>query len=186
MLAALDPHIQGLRWLPADQFHLTLSFLGQIEAEQEETLRTALATVRVPPFFLPIQGIGTFGGERPAIVWAGTGKGHPHLFALHKHIQDALLRAGLEPDLKAFHPHITLARAKNVPRQALRPFLHRYENAELDLLPVTAFALFSSKAWHEASPSLRRRREVAGLGSKAALHEGRGPAWSSANDGRAP
>lgn len=158
---ALDPHIKGLRWMPVDQLHLTMSFLGQLEPAQEETLRTALALVSVPPFFLPIQGVGTFGGERPAIVWAGVGNGHPHLFALHKHIQDALLHSGLEPDLKAFHPHITLARAKNVPRQALRPFLHRYEETEFDLFPVTAFVLYSSVLSHEgATHTVEMRREL--------------------------
>jgi 2'-5' RNA ligase len=161
MLVALNPHIKGLRWMPLDQLHLTMSFLGPVEAAQERTLRTALATVHVPPFFLPIRGVGTFGGERPAIVWAGTGKGHPHLFALHKHIQDALLHAGLEPDLKAFHPHITLARAKNMTRQALRPFLHRYEEAEFDLLPVTTFVLYSSILSHEgATHSVEMRRDL--------------------------
>jgi 2'-5' RNA ligase len=160
MLAELDPRVKGLRWLPVDQLHLTMSFLGQVEAEREEALRTALAQVRVPAFFLPIQGVGVFGGERPTIVWAGVGKGHPHLFALHKHIQDAVLQAGFEPDLKPFHPHITLGRAKDVPRQALRPFLHRYEETEFDLLPVTGFVLFSSVLSREgATHTVEMRRE---------------------------
>jgi 2'-5' RNA ligase len=90
MLTGLDPHIRGVRWLPVEQLHLTMSFLGQVEAGREETLRAVLAGVRVPPFFLPIQGVGVFGRERPTTVWAGVGKGHPHLFALHKHVQDAV------------------------------------------------------------------------------------------------
>lgn len=160
MLAALDPHVKGVRWLPVEQMHLTMSFLGQVEGAMEGQLRTALASVRVAPFFLPIHGVGTFGGVNPAIVWAGVGKGHPHLFALHKHIQDAILQAGLEPDLRAFHPHITLARAKNVPRQSLRPFLHQYDNAELDLFPVNAFVLFSSVLSPEgATHTVEMRRE---------------------------
>jgi len=160
MLAALDPKISGLRWLPEDQLHLTMSFLGQVEAEQEAKLRTALAGVRVPPFFLPIQGVGAFGGARPAIVWAGVGKGHPHLFALHKRIQDAVFQSGFEPDLRPFHPHITLARAKDLPRQTLRPFLHRHEKTEFDLCPVTGFVLFSSALSPEgATHTVEFRRE---------------------------
>ena len=160
MLAGLDPRIRGVRWLPAEQLHLTMSFLGRLESEQEETLRTALARVRVAPFFLPIQGVGTFGGERPSIVWAGVGKGHPHLFALHKRIQDAVLQAGLEPDLRPFHPHITLGRAKNVPRHAVRPFLLRYEETEFDLWKVTAFVLYSSVLSPEgAAYTVELRRE---------------------------
>lgn len=144
-LAALDPRIRGLRWLPAEQLHLTMSFLGDVDAAGEARLKEALAQVRVPPFFLPVRGVGAFGGDRPSVVWAGVGKGHPHLFALHPRIQDAVLHAGLEPDLKPFHPHITIGRAKNLRRAALLPFLRRHAETEFDLFQVTGFTLFSSQ-----------------------------------------
>ena len=144
VLAELDPRVKGLRWLPAEQMHLTMSFLGNVADEEEAHLREALGGVQVPAFFLPIQGVGIFGGERPTVVWAGVGKGHPHLFALHKHVQDALLHAGLEPDLRPFHPHITMGRAAGVSRAALLPFLRKHAEAELGLWKVTGFALFSS------------------------------------------
>jgi len=160
MLTSLDPQLRGVRWLPAEQLHLTMSFLGQVESEREESLRSTLAEVRVAPFFLPIQGVGAFGGQHPTIVWAGVGKGHPHLFALHKHIQDAVMRAGFEPDLRPFHPHITLARVKDVPRHAVRPFLLRYEETEFDLFQVKGFVLFSSVLSPEgATHSVEMRRE---------------------------
>ena len=143
-LAALNPRIKGLRWLPSDQLHLTMSFLGNVEASREEALKTAFAEVRVPPFFLPILGVGTFGGPMPTVVWAGVGHGHPHLFALHRRIQDAVLRENLEPDLKSFHPHITLGRARGVSRAALKPFLRQHEETEFGLWQVTGFTLYSS------------------------------------------
>ncbi|EDY18217.1 2'-5' RNA ligase [Chthoniobacter flavus Ellin428] len=147
----LDPQIKGLRWLPPEQLHLTMSFIGDVDAEHEEQLRGNLAQVRVSPFFLPITGVGAFGGERPSVVWAGVGKGHPHLFALHQHIQDAVLHAGLDPDLKPFHPHITLGRARGVSRAALKPFLRDYQESEFDLWKVTSFTLFSSRLTAEGS-----------------------------------
>ena len=160
MLTGLDPQIRGVRWVPTDQLHLTMSFLGQVDEELEERLRTSLVKVRVPPFFLPIQGVGVFGGDHPTTLWAGVGKGHPHLFALHKHVQDALLQSGFEPDLRAFHPHITLARLKDTSRQTLRPFLHRYEATEFDLWQVTGFVLFSSVLSPEgATHTVELRRE---------------------------
>src|SRR5712675_1442377 len=91
-LGKLDPHLPGLRWLPPAQIHLTLSFLGDVEAPRQEALTGALTSVRVAPFFLPLQGVGSFNARgRPSVVWVGVGKAHPHLFALHKHIQDAVL-----------------------------------------------------------------------------------------------
>jgi 2'-5' RNA ligase len=141
-LAALDPEIRGVRWMSAEQMHLTMSFLGEVPAE--ERVHDALAKARVGSFFLPLTGVGVFGGERPTVVWAGVGKGHPHLFALHKRIQDEVLRAGLEPDLRPFHPHVTLGRARNVSRHDLKAFLRKFEQTEFDLVHVTGFTLFSS------------------------------------------
>jgi 2'-5' RNA ligase len=150
-LNKIDPRVRGLRWLPPEQLHLTMSFIGEVDAEHEERLRETLAAVRVSSFFLPIAGVGAFGGERPSVVWAGVGKGHPHLFALHQHIQDAVLHAGLEPDLKPFHPHITLGRARSVSRAMLKPFLRRYADTEFDQWKVTTFTLFSSRLAPEGS-----------------------------------
>ena len=119
-------------------------FSETVDADAEERLRGALAEVRVGIFFLPVTGVGVFGGDQPTVVWAGVGNGHPHLFALHKRIQDEILRAGLEPDLRAFHPRVTLGRARNVARHDLKAFLRKYEDIEFDFVRVTGFALFSS------------------------------------------
>ena len=144
-LHGLDPGLIGLRWLPEEQLHLTLSFLGDVEAPAEDHLRAALREVRVPPFFLPLRNIGIFESRgQPSVLWAGVGNGHPHLFELHRRVQNAVLHAGLEPDLKPFHPHVTVARAKGISRQTLQPFLRIYADTEFGLVRVTGFVLFSS------------------------------------------
>lgn len=159
-LTNLDPGVKGVRWLRAEQMHLTLSFLGDVESGDEERLRQALQEVQVPAFFLPIRGVGIFGGVRPTVAWAGVGQGHPHLFALHKRIQDAALHAGLDPDLGGFHPHITIARAKGVSREVLLPFLRRHAEEELGMWKVSGFVLFSSLPGPEgATYSIEMRRE---------------------------
>jgi 2'-5' RNA ligase len=144
-LEELDPRLPGLRWLPRDQMHLTLSFLGGVTPGQEDILHENLRKVHVPPFFLPLQDIGFFRAHgRPSVVWIGVGKGHPHLFALHHHVQDAVLRAGLEPDLKPFHPHVTVARSRGISSQALQPFIRKNQDREFGLIEVKEFVLFLS------------------------------------------
>jgi RNA 2',3'-cyclic 3'-phosphodiesterase len=151
-LANLDPNIKGVRWVRAEQMHLTMSFLGDVDSAREERLRESLSTVRVPAaFFLPVVGVGVFGGDWPKVVWAGVGKGHPHLFALHQHLQDAVLQAGLEADLKPLHPHITLGRMKGVSRAALKSFLRKHEETEFGLWKVEEVTLFSSVLGSEGS-----------------------------------
>src|ERR1700722_16828731 len=144
-LFELDPQLPGLRWLPKEQLHLTLSFLGEVEAPAEDRLRQALGEVRVPPFFLPLRSVGVFNSRnRPSVVWVGVGQGHPHLFALHQRIQDAVLSVGLEADLKPFHPHVTIGRARDISSQVLQPFVRSHAETEFGLMKVTGFELYSS------------------------------------------
>ncbi|MES2573028.1 MAG: RNA 2',3'-cyclic phosphodiesterase [Verrucomicrobiota bacterium] len=171
ILADLDPGIKGVRWLPPEQIHLTMSFLGEVPRSEETKVREALSEVHVPPFFLPIEGVGSFGGGRPSVVWAGVGRGHPHLFALHKHIQDALLRAGLTPDLRPFHPHITIGRVKGVSGAMLQPFLRKHAGSEFGLWQVTGFTLFSSVLTMEgAIHRVEMRRDFAAATAEQAAH----------------
>jgi 2'-5' RNA ligase len=91
-------------------------------------------------------GVGTFPPTGPPkIIWIGVGKAHPHLFQIHKRVQEAALAAGIEPELRPWHPHVTLARCHDVSRQSVKPFLR--ENAEFDagMIRVDAFHLYSSK-----------------------------------------
>lgn len=160
-LAEITPSLRGVRRVAVDQLHLTLAFVGDLNQEAQQGLHEKLAAISVPAFLLPVVGVGTFGKPRPTTIWAGVGNGHPHLFALHKRVHDAMFAAGLQPELRAFRPHITLARAREVSAESLRPFLRAYETAELCLFPVSAFSLFSSALSHEgAEYTLEMRWEL--------------------------
>jgi 2'-5' RNA ligase len=67
-----------------------------------------------------------------------------HLFQLHKKVNDALFALGIEPDRRAFRPHITLARCKGVTSNALKPFLRMHEAFETASFRVESYGLFSS------------------------------------------
>jgi 2'-5' RNA ligase len=146
LLASLDPHVRGARWTDPAQMHLTLSFFGEVPDETDLALREKLSAIEFGAFFLPIVGVGAFSAKgAPKIIWIGVGKAHPHLFQIHKRVQEAALAAGLEPELRPWHPHITLARCRDVSAQSLRKFLR--SNAEFDagMVRVETFHLYSSK-----------------------------------------
>ena len=146
LLNDLNPKLRGVRWTAAEQFHLTLSFLGHVPPANESTLRERLSQIQFHSFFLPITGTGTFPPKGPPkIVWIGVGKGHPHLFQIHKRVQEAALAAGLEPELRSWHPHITLARCRDVSRQALQPLLRETGNLDAGMIKVEDFYLYSSQ-----------------------------------------
>src|SRR6185437_6874022 len=145
LLADLDPHIRGVRWTEPDQMHLTLGFFADVPEDVELKLREKLSAIEFGAFFLPLTGVGGFSSKSaPKIIWIGVGKAHPHLFQIHKRVQEAALGAGLEPDLRRWHPHVTIARCRNVSAQSLRKFLQ--VNADLDagLIHVESFQLYSS------------------------------------------
>jgi len=146
LFAGIDPHIRGVRWVDPAQMHLTLSFFGDVPDDIDLVLREKLSTIEFGSFFLPIVGVGTFPAKgAPKIIWIGVGKAHPHLFQIHKRVQEAALAAGLEPELRPWHPHITVARCRDVSAQSLRKFLH--SNAEFDagMIRVEDFHLYSSR-----------------------------------------
>jgi RNA 2',3'-cyclic 3'-phosphodiesterase len=151
-LAEMDPHLRGVRWLEPQQMHLTLSFLGNVSGETQETLMEKLRAISWKSFFLPLVGLGTFPGKGwPKIIWIGVGTGHPHLFQLHKRVQEAVLAAGLEPDLRAFHPHVTLARCRDVSPETIRPFLKAHANLDAGMVRIESFHLNSSELGADGS-----------------------------------
>ena len=146
VLIDLDPQIRGVRWIAAEQMHLTLGFFGDVPQDIDAKFRERLSAIHFGAFFLPIAGVGTFPPKGPPkIVWIGIGRGHPHLFQLHKRVTEAALAVGLEPDLRPFHPHITLARCRDVSSQAMRKFLQANVNLDAGMVHVESFHLYSSQ-----------------------------------------
>jgi 2'-5' RNA ligase len=146
LLANLDPHIHGARWTRPAQMHMTLGFFGDVPENVDLKLREKLTEIQFGAFFLPVNGVGSFSAKgAPKIVWIGVGRAHPHLFQIHKRVQEAALAIGLEPELRPWHPHITLARCRDVSAQALRKFLQTNAGFDAGMIRVDAFHLYSSK-----------------------------------------
>ena len=143
-LAAVAEPIPGLRWLAADQLHLTLAFLGNVDAEPEQSLRDHLAELRAPAFSLRLSGLGMFRARRPTTIWAGVEDVHGGLRVLHGEVLRALAAAPIEMKPASFQPHITLARLKDVPARKLRSFLEVNQARDFGTVAIEGFTLFSS------------------------------------------
>lgn len=102
--------ISGARWQTDDQLHLTLRFIGSADRRQAEDAHAALGAVHHAGFEARLSGAGFFEHRgKPDAVWAGVAPAEP-IAALHRKIDQALVRAGCEPERRAFVPHITMAR----------------------------------------------------------------------------
>lgn len=109
-------------WAAPEKLHITLKFLGDVEAAQEEKVADALAeaSAAIRPFELRIAGTGVFPGERePRVLWLGVEDIEGGLARLHSRIENALAAAGFAKETRAFRPHLTIARIRD-PRTAAR------------------------------------------------------------------
>ena len=102
------------RRVPAENFHLTLVYLGETPEPLLETVHEAWADLRLPALSLQIQGFGLFGGDRPRSCHAALAP-NPDLMALQAKLETAARRAGADPEHRRFTPHITLGRFRPPP-----------------------------------------------------------------------
>ena len=142
-LLALMGGVAGVRWQTDDQLHITLRFIGEVDRHTASDIAAALGSVRHPPFHLALSSIGTFGrGGQPGTLWAGLAPVEP-LKALHKKVDQACVRAGVPPEGRAYHPHITLARLKRSSGSVV-DLMQRSGGLTSQPFAVESFALFES------------------------------------------
>ena len=163
-VAGLATPLAGARWTPPEQMHVTLRFLGEIETDRLAGMGERLETIRVEPFILPTEGLGSFPPEAPPrVIWIGVGRGHPRLFQLRQKLDDSLLAAGVDVDVRTFHPHITLARCAGTPLPTVKRWLREREDFTAAPFRVDAFDLYSSRLTPAGSEyTLVRRFSLAG------------------------
>ncbi|HEY1763749.1 MAG TPA: RNA 2',3'-cyclic phosphodiesterase [Opitutaceae bacterium] len=158
-VAALDEPARGVSWTRPEQIHLTLRFLGEVGPEATDGIEERLAGVRVEAFILPVEGVGLFPpGAPPRILWVGVGAGHPHLFQLRQRLDDAILAAGVDLDVRRFQPHITVGRCSAGGAPAARSWLRRHRAFSSAPFRVKAFELCSSRLLPEGAVHTVRRR----------------------------
>lgn len=102
--------VAGARWQSEAQLHLTLRFVGEVDRHRANDIAAALESLHHPRFELSLAGVGSFDRRgHVSALWAGVAP-HDPVHTLHKKVDQAIARAGLPPEHRAFHPHITLAR----------------------------------------------------------------------------
>lgn len=105
----------------ADRLHMTIHFLGEIDATREWAVRSALAGEDVAPFDLVLRTPECWSGG-VAVLRADD---HPALNDLHARLSARLLHAGIASYRADFKPHVTLARGatNTAPPEAAPPVL---------------------------------------------------------------
>ena len=110
----------GGRPVPRENIHLTLAFLGELDAAGEALARTLADRVRGTAFTLSLDELGGF--RRARVAWAGASTPDPALMAVQAGLEARLRDAGFELEERPFKPHVTLARkVERTPPPAAMP-----------------------------------------------------------------
>lgn len=144
-LIALGGGLPGARWVPEENMHLSLRFIGEVPESSFDDIAVALSGVNVPAFDLTVVGVGHFErAHRPTVLWAGV-QANAHLTQLHDRIESALRRVGLKGEDRQFRPHIALARLdETVSPERVAGFLRVNSLFRAAPFRVEQFVLFSS------------------------------------------
>ena len=104
-----------VRWVPEDNLHITLWFLGHVP---DERVPAIVDRVQAPwdaaAFSLVVSGAGIFPPSGPPrIVWLGVSDGADALSGLYRALTPRLTPLGFQPERRAYHPHVTIGRVKD-------------------------------------------------------------------------
>ncbi len=152
-LSMLRGKLAGARWIDPENFHLTLRFAGDIDDLQAHAFASALEEIDFDSFDISIEGLGSFGGNKPRALFAGIRPSDP-LERLQKAHERAARRIGLPPEARNFTPHITLARLRDTRPAAVADYLSYYGGFFAEPFRVSRFVLFSSRANQGGGPYL--------------------------------
>jgi 2'-5' RNA ligase len=139
----------SIRWVEAANLHLTLWFIGEVDEARAEAIRSSMERpFTTPRFDVKLEGLGVFPpGGLPRVVWIGLAAGREPLIGLYGEIRDRLAPLGYEPEARAFSPHLTVARVKDISgggAKALRAVLAG-SSLPLEEYSQTAVTLFRSR-----------------------------------------
>ena len=109
------PAADEVRWVPPEDVHLTLQFLGAVPEERlpdvDAAVRAAAAAAR--PLSLEVKGAGGFpSARRPRVLWVGLEGDVAALAALAADLGRRLAPIGFPPEDRPFAAHLTLGRAR--------------------------------------------------------------------------
>lgn len=138
----------GIKWIAAQNVHLTCKFLGEQDEEMVEQVKRELVRIaeRLSPFSLFLRGVLLFPDARyPRVLVGEITEGKEALLSLVEEIENAMVAIGIPPETRSFQPHTTFARFKAVDKlPQFKLALKNFENMEFGSWKVAKVFLIKS------------------------------------------
>ena len=112
-LVTLQSGVPDARWVPSENFHVTLCFAGEVQGGTMRDLEEELSDIAGPPFPVAIAGVEQFSsGKQPKALVALVERSE-RLERLHRKVSTIARHCGIEVERRKFRPHVTLARFRS-------------------------------------------------------------------------
>ncbi|ATP11708.1 RNA 2',3'-cyclic phosphodiesterase [Bartonella henselae] len=151
-LISLQNGLPKAQWINPQNFHITLSFFGEIESLLADELIRAFDTIKLPPFVLHIKSFEIFSSENTPHSLVVRIEPCETLNLLHKKMQCIRNHLRLPPDERQFTPHITLARLLDIQPEDLSYYLSSRSNFSFPPFEVNNFVLLLSPSPSSNAP----------------------------------
>jgi 2'-5' RNA ligase len=113
-IAPRRSRVEGWRWTPPDEWHITLRFLGSTTQARAVAVAIGAAAARTPAFSVQLGGVGAFPSpQRARTLWLGFEQGEHRVSTLERALALPLDKVGFEPERRRFFPHLTLCRIRD-------------------------------------------------------------------------
>lgn len=153
VISQLKNRLEGstVRWVRAENIHLTLKFLGEVSTANVEILEKLLRAEAAgcPHFEISVGGLGAFpNAHNPRVIWVGV-EAPSDLIGLQRLIEAATERLGYMKEDRPFSAHLTLGRVSRnaAPRDArlIGDVLESTKVGFLGAAHISAVHLFKSE-----------------------------------------
>ncbi|MCP4184124.1 MAG: RNA 2',3'-cyclic phosphodiesterase [Hyphomicrobiales bacterium] len=143
-LALKKGKLNNARWIDQEDYHITLSFLGDISDLEAEKAADKLEEIRHKPFEICIDCMDVFGSKRPRTLFAGVRCDEALVNLQAKHNR-AMTQVGLKLQARKYAPHVTLARLSSVKPGDVPHFMGQSGEFRPLVFAVNGYALFSAR-----------------------------------------
>lgn len=116
LIRGLEQPDDGIRWVPTDNLHLTLKFLGDVTNTEVPNVCTAMrrACQDFEPFELNYVGTGGMPtNDRARVLYVGVDDPTQELTRLATTLETKMADLGFKPEPRDYRPHLTLGRVRN-------------------------------------------------------------------------